>query len=126
MAIFKRCVAFLVLGHRVALRLPRERINKETFVYDEDGIADNIIPDPEHKQYYDKVREGKSEKYEDYREAKQEEDEWANEFLTRTLCGQQVSCGEKPTHRKRHRQRQKGIAKITRKHWKSIDLDRKA
>ena len=78
---------YSALNHRVVLRLPSERVNKEIFVYGEDGSADNIIPDPEHALYYDKFREGGSEEYEDYREAKQEEDEWAKEFLTRTLWG---------------------------------------
>ena len=67
MAIFKRCTTLLILDHRVVFRLPSERVNKEIFVYDEDG----------RKEYYGKFLEGENEEYEGYREAKQQEYKWA-------------------------------------------------
>ena len=87
MAIFKRCTTLLILDHRVVLRLPSERVDKEIFVYDEEGICDNIIPESAHKEYLGRSLEGENEEYEGYREAKQEEDEWAKEFLSRIIWG---------------------------------------
>ena len=55
------------------------------FVYDEEGITENIIPESAHKEYYGKFLEGEYEEYEGYREALQEEDEWAKEFLKSTI-----------------------------------------
>ena len=85
MAIFKRCCTLLVLDSRVVLRLPSENRQAEIFVYDEAGISANIIPESAHKEYYGKFLEGEYEEYEGYREALQEEDDWAKEFLKSTI-----------------------------------------
>ena len=81
MAIFKRCCTLLVLDSRIVLRLPGENRQKEIFVYDEAGIADNVIPESEHKEYYGRFLEGEYDKYEGYDAAVEEENEWAKEFL---------------------------------------------